>query len=104
MAILEYLSLKPHNTFGIDVCTHYFTRIKSKQDMIHLITDEFQYYNKYLIIGGGSNILLCNNFDGLVILNEIEGIELVKEDEDAVWIKSYSGTKWHDLVIVLCKQ
>jgi UDP-N-acetylenolpyruvoylglucosamine reductase len=36
--------------------------------MIHLITDEFQYYNKYLIIGGGSNILLCNDFDGLVIL------------------------------------
>lgn len=99
MAILEYLSLKPHNTFGIDVCTHYFTRVKSKQDMIHLITDEFQYYNKYLIIGGGSNILLCNDFDGLVILNEIEGIELVKEDEDAVWIKSYSGTKWHDLVL-----
>lgn len=99
MAILENLSLKPYNTFGVDVCTHYFSRIKSKQDIIHLIKDELQYYNKYLIIGGGSNILLCNDFDGLVILNEIEGVELAKEDDEFIWIKSYSGTKWHDLVL-----
>lgn len=99
MAILEYLSLQPYNTFGINACAHYFCRIKSKEDIINVIEDELQYYNKFIIIGGGSNILLCNDFDGLVIKNEIEGIEIVKEDADFVWIKSLSGTNWHQLVL-----
>lgn len=99
MSILEYLSLKPHNTFGIDVCAHYFCRIKSKEDVTHLIKEEFQYYDKYFFIGGGSNILLCNDYDGLVIKNEIVGIEISKEDTQHIWLKSYSGTGWHDLVM-----
>lgn len=99
MAILEYLSLKPYNTFGINACAHYFCRVKSKGEILHIIEDELQYYDKFIIIGGGSNILLCNDYDGLVIKNEIEGIEIVKEDAEFVWIKSLSGTNWHQLVL-----
>lgn len=99
MAILEYLSLKPFNTFGIDACAHYFCRVKTKEDILHIIEDELQYYPKFLLIGGGSNILLCDDYDGLVIKNEIEGIEIVREDATSVWVKSYSGTGWHDLVL-----
>jgi UDP-N-acetylmuramate dehydrogenase len=98
MSILEYVSLKPHNTFGVDVCTHYFCCVKSKADIVHIIEDELQYYKQHLIIGGGSNILLCNDFDGLVILNEIRGIDVVKEDEAHVWVEVKSGTVWHELV------
>ena len=58
---------------------------------------------RYGIGGKGSrrlsNILLCNNFEGLVIKNEIVGIEFIKENENFVWIKSYSGTPWHDFVM-----
>jgi UDP-N-acetylmuramate dehydrogenase len=99
MSVLEYLSLKPYNTFGIDACARYFCRVQTKEDMLHLIADEFQYHHKQLIIGGGSNILLCDDYDGLVIKNEITGIEKIKEDEAFVWLKSYSGTVWHDLVM-----
>lgn len=98
MAILEYLSLKPYNTFGIDACAHYFCRVQSKEAILHVIQHELQYYPKFLIIGGGSNILLCDDYDGLVIKNEITGIEITKEEEDFVWVKSYSGTVWHELV------
>lgn len=99
MAILEYLSLKQHNTFGIDVCSHFFCRVNSKDFFLQIIKDELPYYDKYLIIGGGSNILLCDNFDGLVIKNEIVGIEIIKEDENQVWIKALSGTIWHEFVL-----
>lgn len=99
MSILEYLSLKPYNTFGVKATAHFFTRVRTTDDIIHLIENEFQYYKKILILGEGSNILLCNDFDGLVIKNEIVGIEMIKEDEEHVWIKSMSGTNWHELVI-----
>ncbi len=99
MAILEYLSLKPYNTFGINVCAHYFCRVESIGEIIHIIEDQLQYYDKFIIIGGGSNILLCSDYDGLVIKNDIEGIEIIKEDADFVWIKSLSGTNWHQLVL-----
>ena len=99
MIILESFSLQRFNTFGINVTAQYFCRIKTKQDIIHIIQNELQVYTKHLFIGGGSNILLCNNFEGLVIKNEIVGIEFIKENENFIWIKSYSGTPWHDFVM-----
>lgn len=98
MSILEYISLKPYNTFGVDACARYFCRINSMENIKHIIQEELQYYNKHLIIGGGSNVLFCNDFDGLVIVNEIIGIHVVKEDHEFAWVEAYSGTVWHDLV------
>ncbi len=98
MTILEYLSLQPFNTFGINACAHYFCKVQSKEDILHIIQEELHFYSKFLIIGGGSNILLCDDYDGLVIKNKITGIEVIREDEEFVWIKSYSGTVWHELV------
>jgi UDP-N-acetylmuramate dehydrogenase len=50
-------------------------------------------------LGGGSNILLTKNFDGLVLKNEIHGIEKIKEDEKFVYVKAGAGVNWHQLVI-----
>ncbi|MFN8295697.1 MAG: UDP-N-acetylmuramate dehydrogenase [Chitinophagales bacterium] len=99
MAIIEYISLQPFNTFGIKATARYFCCIKTKEEVIHVVQNELQYYTKYLFIGGGSNILFCNDFNGLVIKNEIEGIEIIKEDDEFIWLKSFSGTNWHELVL-----
>jgi UDP-N-acetylmuramate dehydrogenase len=99
MPILEYISLKPYTTFGIDATAHFFCRIRTKEEITELIKEQFPYYSKILFLGEGSNILLCNDFDGLVIKNEIAGIKLLKEDKDSVWIQSLSGTNWHEFVL-----
>ncbi|MFN8283223.1 MAG: UDP-N-acetylmuramate dehydrogenase [Chitinophagales bacterium] len=99
MAILEHLSLKSFNTFGIDVIADIFCTVQTKEDLVELIKRQFIYYRKHLIIGSGSNILFCTDYDGFVVKNEIIGIEIIKENEDHVWIKSLSGTIWHDLVL-----
>jgi UDP-N-acetylmuramate dehydrogenase len=52
-----------------------------------------------MILGGGSNVLFSEDYNGLVIKNEIIGIELHKEDEKHVWLEVQSGTNWHDLVL-----
>ena len=50
-------------------------------------------------MGGGSNILFIKDFDGIVILNKLKGIKVIKENSKNVFIRSMSGEIWHDLVI-----
>jgi UDP-N-acetylmuramate dehydrogenase len=52
-----------------------------------------------LILGGGSNILFTKDYAGLVLKNEIKGIELVHEDADYVFVKTGAGESWHQLVL-----
>ena len=99
MLIQQHISLQPYNTFGISAEAAAFCIIRTKEDVISLIQNELKSYAYSLVIGGGSNILLCNNVEGLVIKNEIKGIEIIEETDTEVWVKSYSGTVWHELVM-----
>ncbi len=56
-------------------------------------------HDEFLILGGGSNVLLSRDYPGLVIRNNIKGREIVAENEDEVLLKVYSGENWHELVI-----
>jgi UDP-N-acetylmuramate dehydrogenase len=52
-----------------------------------------------LILGGGSNLLFTQNVNGLVLKNNLKGIELIKEDADFYYVKAAAGEVWHDLVM-----
>lgn len=93
MKILHDISLKPFNTFGIDVNAHYFGHIYSKEELCEINGPE-----PVFILGGGSNVLFTKNVEGLVMLNEIKGIELVKETEDIVYVRAGAGEVWNDFV------
>ena len=99
MIIENNISLKHLNTFGIEVHAKEFAVIKSHQDLQELITQRDLTKEKFLILGGGSNILFTNDFDGLILKIEIAGIDLIKEDIDHVWIKAGAAIAWHDLVL-----
>lgn len=87
------------NTFGIKASAKFFAEVESEEDFKELLnTREFKENDK-LFLGGGSNILLTRDFDGLVVLNKITGIEEIKNDEDSVWIRASGGVVWHDLVL-----
>ena len=90
----ENISLKRYNTFGIDVTAKYFSAFNNVKELERLFD-----HKKLLIIGGGSNILFTKDYDGLVLKNEIKGIEKVKEDADYVYIKAGAGENWHQLVM-----
>lgn len=89
------VSLKPYNTFGIDTKAKRFASFSSADELLSLTTNE----NNLLILGGGSNILFTKDFDGLVLKNEIRGIEIVKEDEHHVYVKAGAGENWHQFVL-----
>jgi UDP-N-acetylmuramate dehydrogenase len=97
MHIKQNISLKPHNTFGIDVIAKHFVSVANMKELQHILSlDEL---SEKLILGGGSNILLTKNFDGLVVINNLKGIEIISEDENFVFIKCYAGENWHEFVL-----
>lgn len=99
MIIEANKSLKSLNTFGVDVRAKYFAQVTTTDEFKELIqTEEFQ-NNEYLIIGGGSNILFTQDFDGLVIHNLLGGIEVLREEGDHVWLRVASGENWHEIVM-----
>lgn len=103
MNILENISLKPFNTFGIDKTASFFVAVKSIKALKEAIEWAKSQKIKMLILGGGSNVLLTQNQDALVIKIELEGIEVVQEDDDFYWVEVGAGVIWHDFVLTSIK-
>ena len=97
--IKENISLKPYNTFGIDAKARFFISIDSVEKLKTVLSLEQFKSAKKLFIGGGSNLLLLNDFDGLVIKIEISGIDKVTETENGVILKAGAGVIWHEFVM-----
>jgi UDP-N-acetylmuramate dehydrogenase len=97
MQLLENISLKPYNTFGIDAMARYFGSFTSIEELSELLTIDSRLPT--LILGGGSNVLFTKDFDGLVLRNELRGIKKIKEDESFVYIQAGAGENWHQFVL-----
>ena len=96
--ILKNYDLIKLNTFGISAKARFFVEINSEDNFIELLKMEEFKNNEKLFLGGGSNILFTKDFDGIVVLNKIKGIEIIKQDAENVWVKSMGGEWWNDLV------
>ncbi|HCN83116.1 MAG TPA: UDP-N-acetylenolpyruvoylglucosamine reductase [Sphingobacteriaceae bacterium] len=95
--ILENFSLKELNTFRVEAHARWFTEINEESDLSELFADERWKNTKQLILGGGSNMLFTQDFDGLVIKMNIRGLESETEGED-VFITAGAGEVWNDFV------
>ncbi|MCC6287863.1 MAG: UDP-N-acetylmuramate dehydrogenase [Chitinophagaceae bacterium] len=96
MQIQENISLRQYNTFGIEAYAQFFSGFSSLDGLLNII--ENKKYHPSLILGGGSNILLTKNIEGLVLKNEIKGIEKIGEDENFIYVKAGAGENWHRFV------
>ena len=99
MHIEQQKSLKAFNTFGIESHAKYFAEIHSAEDLREFVRGAQFSGEKKLVLGGGSNILLTGEFDGLVLKNAIPGIELVNRTGTEVIVRAGAGEGWHDLVL-----
>ena len=99
MVIQENYPLKNLNTFGINAEARYFIALSSIDEIQEIIAEKIFKNNKKLILGGGSNLLFCKNFDGIILKNNLKGIKSIKEDADYYYIKAGAGEVWHDLVM-----
>ncbi len=97
LQIQENFPLTNLNTFGIAAEARYFTEINHDDELIELFADSKWKMTPRLILGGGSNMLFVNNFDGLVIRMNIRGIEH-QIDQDQIIVNAGGGVIWNDLV------
>lgn len=98
MKIEENYSLREYNTFAIDVRCKYFVSSDRERDFMELASTYELLPEKILILGGGSNFLFTEDFDGTVLYPRMSGIEKINEDEERVWVRVGSGETWDDFV------
>lgn len=98
LKILDNISLKTFNTFGIDVTAKKFVEIINSNQLLEILDGNKSKREKLLMLGGGSNILFTKNYDGLVIKNAIAEISIVEENENDVILSAGAGVIWDDLV------
>ena len=91
-------SLLHYNTFGLKVNAAYFATYESIDELKGLLNSEWAKDNSLLLLGGGSNILFLDDFEGLVLYSKIKGMKVVSKDEDNVWVEVGAGEKWDDFV------
>ncbi len=96
MQIQNNVSLKPYNTFGIDITALQFYSISNIKALKTVLKENTN--QSLFIIGGGSNMLLTKQVDALVLHIDIKGIEIVSETEDTVIVKANAGENWHNFV------
>ena len=99
MEFEKNISLKEHNTFGVNIKCKLYCKVKSEKEVVDVINSEEYKNNPYLILSGGSNVLFLKDYDGLIIQNEIKGKEIIKEKNDSTILRVGAGENWHKFVL-----
>lgn len=95
----ENFSLKPFNTFGVEAKAKYFTEVHSVDELIETLKLANSQTLKLLFLGGGSNLLLTKDFDGLAIKLNLKGISEEVLNENEVLVTAKAGENWHEFVL-----
>jgi UDP-N-acetylmuramate dehydrogenase len=95
----EHVDLQCYNTFNVRSIARYFVRIRESTDIEALAKSSRFQSNRHLILGSGSNILFAEEkFNGIVLKNEIDGIEIISQDGSHTVLRVGGGVKWTSLV------
>jgi len=103
MQIQENISLLPFNTFRIAVNAKYFVEVKNIAELQSVLASDICKQNELLVLGGGSNLLLTKDFDGLVIRLGIRGITVCEQDGE-VFVEAGAAEVWNDFVLYCVAQ
>ena len=95
MNIQQNISLKAYNTFGIDVFAKRFVSVDSVYNLQKILAQE----KNIFLLSGGSNMLLTQNINKLVVFINIKGISVDFENENEVFLTVNSGENWHEFVV-----
>ncbi|MUH37665.1 UDP-N-acetylmuramate dehydrogenase [Zobellia amurskyensis] len=97
MEVTKDISLKPYNTFGIDAKARFFIEINNLEDLKTSL--QLKGYPNKFILSGGSNMLITNDIDALVMHINLKGKEVIEENDNTVLLKVMAGENWHQMVL-----
>ncbi|MCF6171816.1 MAG: UDP-N-acetylmuramate dehydrogenase [Bacteroidales bacterium] len=98
MEIKKDFNLKPFNTFGVGAVARQAAVVHSVNDLHELFENGHLKNRPLLILGEGSNVLFTGDFDGLVLLNQMHGIKVVKQTDKHIFLRVNGGESWSPLV------
>ena len=99
MTIQRNADLTPFNTFGVSVRAAALAGFTSDEDLRTLLGSPELGGLDRLILGGGSNMLFTRDWPGVVLRNDVIGIDVLAEDDERVTVRAGAGVVWHDLVM-----
>lgn len=97
MKLHTNFSLKKYNTFGIEAKAKQFISVHSVAELQTVLAENPT--EKKFILGGGSNMLLTQDIEALVIHIDLKGKKIIDENDDFVWVESQAGENWHEFVL-----
>ena len=98
MIIIENVSLKPYNTFGVEAMAATFAEMHTLQDIQVFLNTDLYKGKPLLVLGGGSNILFTQDFEGIVVKISTKGIMKITETDEHVLLNVQAGVEWNEFV------
>jgi UDP-N-acetylmuramate dehydrogenase len=98
LQVQPQVSLKPFNSFGVDVRAQLFAEAHSDADVREALAYATAHDMPLLVIGGGSNLLLTADIAALVLRMATRGIRVISDDGNRVVIEAEAGEPWHPFV------
>ena len=98
MRFSQNASMQTRNTFGISAKARFLADVYSEAQLVSLLNTVTAKRLKVLVVGGGSNMLLSQDVDGLVICPQLLGIQCLYEDKTSVIVEAAAGENWHRFV------
>ncbi|VVE44796.1 UDP-N-acetylenolpyruvoylglucosamine reductase [Pandoraea iniqua] len=92
------VSLREFNTFGLPATARYFVTIDSEAALVAALAMPELAGLPRLVLGGGSNVVLTRDFDGVVLKMAIRARERLADDTGASYVRGGAGEVWHDFV------
>lgn len=92
------VSLKPFNTFGVEVKARWFVEAHNDSDVRDALAWASEKNVEVLVVGGGSNLLLTGDIDALVLRMASRGIRITHEDCGGAIVEAEAGEPWHPFV------
>ncbi|WP_460135555.1 UDP-N-acetylmuramate dehydrogenase [Pseudomonas sp. S1_E04] len=104
LQVLAQVSLKPFNSFGLDVRAQLFAEARSDADVRDALAYASAHALPLLVIGGGSNLLLTRDIPALVLRMATQGIRVLQDDGVQVVVEAEAGEAWHPFVLWTLEQ
>ncbi len=98
LLVQSQVSLKPFNSFGVDVRAQLFAQAESDADVREALAYARKHELPLLVVGGGSNLLLTADVEALVLRMASRGIRQLSDDGQHVMIEAEAGETWHPFV------
>lgn len=100
MSIIQPADLQAFTSFGVPAPVAGMARFASADELASIVrsAEARAFGRQLLLLGGGSNMLFTRPYPGLVLKNEITGVQLLHEDAEYVYLRVGAGENWHQLV------